>query len=134
MRVNLRGLHSAHATLVDGTKKTYWYAWRSGPRLRGEPGTPEFIQSFNEAAAQRTPAPEGTLQGLIDAYQRSQKFSALRERTRADYIKQIKIIETDFGDFPIRALSARETRGVFLDWRDKLAVRSVRQGIMPGWC
>jgi len=127
MRVNLRGLHSAPATLANGTKKIYWYAWRGGPPLRGEPGTPEFIQSFNEAVAQRTPTPEGTLQGLIDAYQRSQKFSALRGRTRADYVKQIKIIETDFGDFPIKALSARETRGVFLDWCDKLAVRSVRQ-------
>ena len=46
---------------------------------------------------------------------------------RADYIKQIKIIETEFGDFPLKALTARETRGVFMDWRDKLALRSRRQ-------
>jgi hypothetical protein len=51
MRVNLRGLHSTPATLSDGTKVTYWYAWRNGPRLRGQPGTPEFIASFNQAAA-----------------------------------------------------------------------------------
>ena len=127
MRVRLQGLHSAHVKLANGKRAIYWYAWRGGPRLRGEPGTPEFMASFNEAAAQRTLLPVGTLHGLIDAYQRSQKFLALRDRTRSDYIKQIKIIETAFGDFPLKALTARETRGVFLDWRDKLALRSRRQ-------
>jgi integrase len=127
MRVRLRGLHSAHVTLANGKRAVYFYAWRSGPRLRGEPGSPEFMASYNEAVAQRTPIPAGTLHGLIDAYQRSQKFLSLRERSRADYIKQIKIIETDFSDFPLKALTARETRGVFLDWRDRLALRSRRQ-------
>jgi hypothetical protein len=51
----------------------------------------------------------------------------LRPRTRADHIIQIKTIERDLGDFPLKALSARETRGVFLDWRDKLALKSRRQ-------
>ena len=127
MRVSLRGLHSAHVTLANGKREVYWYAWRGGPRLRGEPGTPEFIASFNEAVAQRAPVPGGTLQSLFDAYQRSQKFLGRSERTRADYIKQIKIIETEFGDFPIKALTARETRGVFMDWRDRLALKSLRQ-------
>ncbi len=127
MRVSLRGVHSAHVTLANGKRVIYWYAWRGGPRLRGEPGTPDFIASYNEAIAQREPTSEGRLQALIDAYQRSQKFHGLRERTRADYIKQIKIIETEFGDFPLKALAARETRDVFMDWRDRLGVKSPRQ-------
>src|SRR5262249_60441196 len=128
MRVDLRGLHSTHAKLADGTKVVYWYAWRGGPRLRGELGTPEFMASYNEAVAQRTPAPGGTLQSLFDAYQRSQKFPARAERTRADYVKHItKNLEPEFGDFPVRALTARETRGVLLEWRDKLALKSLRQ-------
>jgi integrase len=127
MRVELRGIHSTYATLADGTKVTYWYAWRGGPRLRGEPGTPEFVASYNEAVAQRAPAAEGRLQSLLDAYQRSQRFLGRRERTRADYIKQIKIIEAEFGDFPLKALGAREARGEFMDWRDKLVLKSVRQ-------
>jgi integrase len=127
MRVNLKGIHAAHVTLADGTKKIYWYAWRGGPRLQGEPGTTEFMASYNTAAAQRVPIPEGTLQSLIDRFQQSGEFRGLRERTRADYIRQIKIIELAFGDFPIKALAARETRGEFMDWRDKLALKSVRQ-------
>ena len=127
MRLDLKGLHSTYATLADGTRVVYWYAWRGGPRLHGKPGSPEFMASYNAAVEQRIRAPEGTLQSLLDAYQQSQKFLKRRERTRADYVKQIKLIEVAFGDFPLKALSARETRGVFLDWRDKLALKSLRQ-------
>jgi hypothetical protein len=67
MRIDLKGIHATYAKLADGSRKIYWYAWRDGPRLRGEPGTPEFIASYNEAVARRTPAPEGQLQSLIDA-------------------------------------------------------------------
>jgi len=127
MRIDLKGIHAAHVTLADGTKKIYRYAWRGGPRLRGEPGAPDFTASYNEAVAQRAPTPEGKLQFLIEKFQASGEFTTLRPRTRADYIKQIELIEQEFGDFPIKALAARETRGVFLDWRDKLALKSARQ-------
>jgi integrase len=127
MRVDLKGIHSTYAKLADGSVKIYWYAWRGGPPLRGEPGTPDFIVSYNEALTRRVPKPEGRLQFLLDGYQQSGEFRGLRERTRADYIRQIKLIEKDFAEFPIRALAARETRGVFMDWRDRLALKSVRQ-------
>jgi hypothetical protein len=127
MRIPVKGIHWTLAKLADGTQKIYWYAWKNGPRLHGEYGTPEFIASYNAAIAKRIPAPEGRLQSLIDGYQKSQKFLALRERTRSDYLKQIAIIEAEFGDFPLKALAARESWGEFMDWRDKLALKSVRQ-------
>jgi integrase len=127
MRVDLKGIHSTYAKLADGSIKIYWYAWRGGPSLRGEPGTPDFIASYNEAVAQRLPQPEGKLHFLLDGFQQSGEFHTLRERTRIDYIRQIKTIEKEFADFPIKALAARETRGVFMDWRDRLALKSVRQ-------
>jgi hypothetical protein len=36
---------------VTAKGKTYHYAWRGGPPLRGEPGSPAFIASYNEAVA-----------------------------------------------------------------------------------
>ncbi len=30
--------------------KWYFYAWRGGPRITGEPGTPEFMASYTDAA------------------------------------------------------------------------------------
>jgi integrase len=113
--------------LADGTERTYWYAWRGGPRLVGEPGSPEFLASYNAAVATKVVAPEGRLLALFQDYQKSQDFLGLRDRTRADYIKQIKIIEPKFADCPIKALADPRTRGVFLDWRDELARKSKRQ-------
>jgi integrase len=127
MRIRAKGLHWAVVTLADGAKKTYWYAWRGGPRLVGEPGSPEFIASYNAAAATKVIAPQGCLLALTQGYQNSEDFRSLRERTRADYIKQILKIEQKFGDCPLKALSDPRTRGIFLDWRDELALKSRRQ-------
>ena len=47
MRIRLKGITG----LADGTRRTYWYTWKGGPPPRGEPGTPEFVASYNEAVA-----------------------------------------------------------------------------------
>src|SRR5262249_3277958 len=120
MRIRLKGINPVNKTLADGTRRTYYYAWKGGPRLRGERGTPEFVASYNEAAARRIVTPQGTLQAPLRAYQASAEFSGLAERTRLDYVKQIKIIEKDLGDFPLAGLTDRRTRGIFMAWRDRL--------------
>ena len=127
MRVRLKGINPVRKRLADGTWKTYWYAWKGGPPLRGEPGTPEFIHSYNEAVARKVATPQGTLQSPLRAYQTSAEFSGLAERTRFDYVKQIGIIEKAFGDYPLSGLTDRRTRGIFMAWRDRLAVNSRRQ-------
>jgi len=43
-------------------------------------------------------------------------------KTRKDY--QIEKIEIKFGEMPIKALADRRARGVFMDWRDELALKS----------
>jgi integrase len=126
MRVNLKGLFWARSKLADGTYKDYWYAWKGGPRLRGEPGSPEFHASYNAAVATKIAAPEGRLLRLLQEYQRSQNFLGLRDKTRGDYVAQIKKIEVKFGDMPIKALADLRARGVFMEWRDELALKSPR--------
>jgi len=44
VKVELRGIAKTKAK-----GRTYYYAWRGGPRLRGELGSAEFIASYNEA-------------------------------------------------------------------------------------
>jgi integrase len=127
MRIRLKGINSVPKRLADGTRKTYWYAWKGGPALRGEPGTPEFIHSYNEAIARKVVSPQGTLLSPLRAYQASAEFSGLAERTRLDYVRQIRTIEKDLGDFPLAGLTDRRTRGLFMAWRDRLAVNSRRQ-------
>jgi integrase len=127
MRVRLKGINRSVKRLANGTVKTFWYAWRGGPRLQGEPGSPEFIASYNAAVAAKIAPPRGTLQTVLQGYQASETYRGLAPRTREDYAGHIKRIEKAFGDFPLSALSDLRTRGVFLAWRDKLAATSRRQ-------
>src|SRR5262249_10230585 len=127
MRVRLRGINSKRKKLADGSFKTYYWAWKGGPPLRGEPGSPEFIASYNEAVAQKVAPPRGILLSLLQQYQASEDFSLLAHSTRRIYIPLIARIEKAFGDFPLSALTDRRTRGIFLEWRDKVAAASGRR-------
>jgi integrase len=128
MRMLLKGINSKRKRLADGSFKTYWYAWKGGPPLRGKPGTPEFIASYTEVVGKKPPTVSKTLSSIIAYFQTTTEFTVgISERTRADYIKQIRIIEQKFGDFPLSALGDPRARGIFKEWRDELAVRSVRQ-------
>jgi integrase len=133
MRVRLKGINSKRKRLADGTYKTYWYAWKGGPALRGAPGSPEFHASYNEAVAQKLKPPTGVLFGLLRQYQDSEDFRSLADSTRRGYVPLIARIERDFGDFPLAALSDRRTRGVFMAWRDKIAVASGRRQADYAW-
>jgi integrase len=127
MRIELKGLYWTYAVLADGTKKFYYYAWKNGPRLAGEYGSPEFVASFNAAVVSKVAAPEGRLLAALQGYQKSTDFTGLSARTQRDYIKHITKIEQKFGDMPLKATERAETRGIFMDWRDELAKASVRQ-------
>src|SRR5262245_29351327 len=127
MRVRLKGINSRRKVLADGTMRTYYWAWKGGPPLRGEPGSPEFIGSYNEAVARKVMPPTGVILSVVQGYQASDAFRGLAVRTRSDYVKHIKAIENEFADFPLSALTDRRTRGVFMAWRDRLAVKSRRQ-------
>ncbi len=127
VRVRLKGINRVSKVLAGGERVTYWYAWKGGPRLDGAPGSPEFVASYQRAHAARSLAAPGTLQEILDAYQRSGEFTGLAARTRADYVKQLHRIEAAFADFPLAALADRRARGEFMSWRDGLAARSRRQ-------
>jgi integrase len=127
MRTRLKGINRVTRRLADGRSVTYWYAWKGGPRLPGTPGSPQFIAAYNEAVARKVTPPPGTMLSILQGYQASEEFRRLADRTRRDYGGKIVMIESTFGDFPLSALVDRRTRGIFLAWRDKLAVRSRRQ-------
>ena len=133
MRVSLRGINRVTKRLADGTLRTYWYAWKGGPPLYGEPGTPEFVASYNEAISRKITPPRGTLLGLLQQYQASEDFRALADSTRRSYIALISLIEKRFGDFPLSALTDRRSRGIFMEWRDKLATNTGRRQADYAW-
>lgn len=127
MRVNLKGINQVCKVLADGSKRKYYYAWKGGPRLPGNPGDPEFVKAYHDAHKTKPSPAKETLQEILHAYQNSQRFLDLSPRTRRDYTACIRKIEAEYHDFPLAALSDRAARGEFLAWRDKLAKKSRRQ-------
>lgn len=128
------GINSVSKTLADGTKVSYHYAWKGGPRLPGDPGSPEFKQALAAALATRAaPRPatttRDTIENVVDKWLDSQEFLTCKERTKSDYRKQAAIIVKKFGTLGVSALAdcPDETRGEFLDYRDELAKASPRQ-------
>jgi hypothetical protein len=91
VRVQLKGLSKATAVLATGERKTYWYAWRGGPRLHGEPGTPEFMRSYNEAVAQRKMPPKGLMLSLIAEFKRSAEFTTTSPASQKNYLRYLRL-------------------------------------------
>jgi integrase len=133
VRVRLKGVNHATKRLADGTVRTYWYAWKGGPPLRGEPRSPEFVASYNEAIARKVAPPQGVILSILQGYQASENFRGLAASTRRSYIALIKRIEKEFADFPLSALTDRRSRGIFMAWRDKIAASSGRRQADYAW-
>jgi hypothetical protein len=133
MRIRLRGINRVTKWLADGTQRIYWYAWKGGPPLCGEPGTPEFMASYNEAISRKVVPPRGTLLSVLQQYQASEDFRALADSTRRSYVPLITRIAKRFGDFPLSALTDRRSRGIFMGWRDQLAASAGRRQADYAW-
>jgi len=127
MRVRLKGINRVSKRLANGERKDYYYAWKGGPPLQGNPGSPEFHASFNAAVEVHKPRPKDVLQTVIDRYLDSPAFLNLAETTKDTYKYQIKRIEAEFSDLPVAALAQRGVRSEFLDWRDRIGAKAPRQ-------
>jgi integrase len=133
MRIRLKGINLVRKRLADGTWRTYWYAWKGGPPLHGKPGTLEFVASYNDAISRKIAPSRGALLSVLQQYQASEDFRALAESTRRSYVPLIKRIEKRFGDFPLSALTDRRSRGIFMGWRDQLAVSAGHRQADYAW-
>lgn len=121
MRVELKDIASATKRLADGRRVRYWYAWRGGPRLEGEPGTPAFHASYNAAIATLSRPDPRKLFALISEFRQSADYQGLGRASRRSYGAYLKLIEEEFGDMPIAGLARPEARGDFKEWRDGFA-------------
>ena len=144
MRLKLKGVYLNRKKMADGTTRDYYTLRGVGalnplPDDEGEvfaPGTPAFMRAYHALIdAPRKARTAGTLQSIIDGYQRSHAFTSLAVRTKADYLKAIAKIETAkltdkapaLGTYPLEVIDDPKIRRRFLDWRDKMAKSSPRQ-------
>jgi integrase len=117
MRVDLKGIAK-----VTAKGRTYYYAWRGGPRLRGEPGTPEFMQSYNEAIAERRTPDKNRFRSLVVLYKASNEYKALADSTKRNWGPWLDRIVDYFGELRIAQFDRPEKiRPVIRRWRNQWA-------------
>lgn len=122
MSISLKHINSVRKRLSNGTVRTYHYHRRTGKRIYGDPGTPEFLNSYHEASVSAQPDNNSTSQ-LIRDYRKSVEFTSLANKTKRDYRRYLDQIEGEFGNMPIAALDDKRVREDFLAWRNRFGAR-----------
>ena len=117
VKVDLKGIAK-----VKAKGRTYYYAWRGGPRLRGEPGSPEFIASYNEAIESRQAPDTGRFRSLVTLYKASTDYKKLATSTKRTGRPWLDRIGDYFGELRIAQFDRPEKiRPVIRRWRHQWA-------------
>lgn len=116
---DLPGLAWTTKRLANGERRVYYYAWRGGPALMGEPGAAEFVASYHAAHRKRKTAPADKLMSVIAAYKGSKDLPAT-PATRTSYFRSLRAIEDKFATMPLKALESPRINSKFFEWRDGL--------------
>ncbi|TPJ70503.1 MULTISPECIES: site-specific integrase [unclassified Mesorhizobium] len=115
--VELKGLH-----IVKAKGRTYHYAWRGGPAIKGEPGTPEFQASYNEAVANHRAPDQKKFRSAVYLYKASQDYLRLADSTRRNWSRWLDKINDHFGELSIAQFGRSEKiRPTIIKWRAKFA-------------
>jgi hypothetical protein len=114
MRMRLKG-----STAL--TVKTYWYAWKGGPRIDAEPGTPDFVRLYSEAIAAKPKKGAETFSSLIDYFKDQSEYTCLGDKSKRAYDQYLALIEAKFGAMPVGAIEDRRARGDFKAFRNTFA-------------
>jgi integrase len=112
--VPLKGLH-----IVKSKGRTYCYAWRGGPRIDAELGTPEFHAAFAEARNPLARLDTKRLSAWITLYKASDEFRGLADTTRRVWAPWLDLIRDEFGDLSIRQFDRPKIRVDIRRWRNK---------------
>ncbi len=125
VRANIQGVFATYKILRTGERRTYWYHRATGKRLRGAPGSREFMQDIAEAEKTTVNQLAGTFNGLVRSYTLSVEFTeTLAASTQGEYRRMLTAAEVEFGNMPVAALDDPRVRKDFLDWREKVARKS----------
>lgn len=113
--LDIKGVH-----VVKAKGRTYVYAWRGGPRLFSEPGTPEFVKELADLVAARTTGDRTKISGLLASYRASDDWKNLSDKTRKNWKPFLDRIQTKFGGLSIGAFDRPLMRVAIRKWRDEM--------------
>jgi Phage integrase family. len=114
-KIALKGINKVK---VKGQFYYYLGRGRGAVRLKGEPGSPEFLESYQAA---RTPAQvldKRRLKAWINLY-RQEKFGDLAPSTQRVWRRWLDEIEDYFGGLSVQLFDRPQIRRDITKWRDK---------------
>ncbi len=127
MHARLKGIHTVKRQVADGTVKVHYYHRASGTALQGKPGSAAFVASLAAAEAAMKSRDDGTLSGLIRAFEKTTKWRKLAESTKIEYRRIFKFWDGKFGTVPLRALADKTFRKRVLEWHDDFSADKPRE-------
>ena len=117
VKIDLKGVAK---TTAKG--RTYYYAWRGGPRLGGDPGSPEFIASYHAAIENRRTPDTGRFRSLVTLYKASDDYRSLATSTKKNWGPWLDRIAEHFGELRIAQFDRPEKiRPLIRRWRSRWA-------------
>jgi len=102
-------------------KKTYYYAYKGGPRIHSAPGTKAFDREVKMALRERDAGGIDTLDDLLKAWIVSAQYKALKPNTRVFYNKAIDDILDEWSGAKLAMFGQKGARSTLLEWRDEIA-------------
>ena len=115
--VDLKHLHK-----VKSKGRWYFYAWRGGPRIYAELGTPGFFKLYNEAVAEHRLPDENKFLSLIAKYRASPAWKRTAGTTKKTWGPWLDKVADHFGSLSIAHFDRpRSIRLDIIQWRDGFA-------------
>lgn len=107
---------------VKAKGKTYYYAWRGGPKLEGEPGTPQFLASYQEALESRNAPDAAKFRSIVVHYKGSPDYQKLADSTKRNWSRWLDRIAERFGNLSISQFDRpQKIRPIIRQWRGDYA-------------
>lgn len=111
-----------HIHKVKARGRTYYYAWRGGPRLEGEPGSAEFQASYARAIEERRIPDQSRFRALVTLYKASPDYQKLAASTKRNWSGWLDRIADHFGDLSVAQFDRPEKiRPIIRKWRSSFA-------------
>ena len=124
MRVVIKGVHKVRARLADGSERTYYYAWRGGPRIEAKPHTDAFLLEYARHRAEASPVVTETLETLIDYFTGTEAepnpdFAKLAPTTQRDHLYAFGLIRKEWPRLPVKLTQQRGMKKEIREWHRK---------------
>lgn len=115
--VEYKGLHVVHSR-----GKTYCYAWRGGPRIDAELGSPQFHEAYRAAIENERIPDKKRFRSVVVRYRQHKHYTDLAASTRKNWGPWLDRIEEHFGDLRTAQFDrADKIRPIIRKWRGNFA-------------